>query len=108
MNRRLVKILAIIAAVGGLMGVVGATAWADTFTPAIEEPTANLGGFGAPVLGGGTPGRSENGSTSGHSKDGRDYGYSSGDNLGSPGSDYTSGGRDSAGSSYPDSGGGGN
>lgn len=43
MNRRAVKTVVIAASVVGLLGVATATAWADTFTPGVEEPTADLG-----------------------------------------------------------------
>jgi hypothetical protein len=43
MNRRTVKAIVITASIVGLSGATAATAWADTFTPGIEEPTADLG-----------------------------------------------------------------
>jgi hypothetical protein len=43
MNRRTVKAIVITASVVGLTGATAATAWADTFTPGIEEPTTDLG-----------------------------------------------------------------
>jgi hypothetical protein len=58
MNRRTVKTIVIAASVVGLSGATAATAWADTFTPGIEEPTADLGlpgGNGQDLLGGSTP-----------------------------------------------------
>ena len=43
MNRRSVKTIVIAACVVGLSGAATATAWADTFTPGIEEPTGDVG-----------------------------------------------------------------
>lgn len=43
MNRRAVKTIVIVASVVGLCGATAATAWADTFTPGIEEPTGDVG-----------------------------------------------------------------
>ena len=43
MNGRTVKTIVIAASVVGLTGATAATAWADTFTPGIEEPTTDLG-----------------------------------------------------------------
>jgi hypothetical protein len=58
MNRRTVKTIVIAASVVGLSGATAATAWADTFTPGIEEPTTDLGlpgGNGQDLLGGSPP-----------------------------------------------------
>ena len=58
MNRRTVKTIVIAASVVGLSGAPAATAWADTFTPGVEEPTADLGlpgGNGQDLLGGSSP-----------------------------------------------------
>jgi hypothetical protein len=43
MNRRTIKTIVVAASIVGLSGATAATAWADTFTPGIEEPTADLG-----------------------------------------------------------------
>jgi len=43
MNRRVGTTVVITVSVVGLCGVATATAWADTFTPGVEEPTADVG-----------------------------------------------------------------
>ena len=74
MSRRTVKVLVVAGLVTGFVGAAGATAWADDFTPAIEEPTAQLGVLrGAPILGGSPDGNS----SSARAGLVNDYGYSS-------------------------------
>lgn len=58
MSRRTVKTIVIAASIVGLSGATAATAWAETFTPGIEEPTADLGlpgGNGQDLVGGSSP-----------------------------------------------------
>ena len=128
MNGRTVKTIVIAASVVGLSGATAATAWADTFTPGIEEPTADLGlpgGQGQDLLGGQTPlgqgnkssAAGTNGKTygSGYGDESYEYGLSSDDTQdngywrksggGSSDNGYwrSGGGRDSSGgSSYSD------
>lgn len=83
MNRRTVKAIVITASVVGLSGATAATAWADTFTPGIEEPTADLGLpggngndlMGSTPLGGGS--KSSAAGTNGKTYGGYSSGYSS-------------------------------
>jgi hypothetical protein len=91
MNKRTVKTIVIAASVVGLTGATAATAWADTFTPGIEEPTADLGlpgGNGQDLLGGSSP-LSKGNQSSASGTNGKTYGSGYGDESygGSYGSD---------------------
>src|SRR3978361_516614 len=78
MNRRTVKPLVIAASIVGLSGATAATAWADTFTPGIEEPTTDLGlpGGNGNDLTGSTPVGGSKSSAAG--TNGKSYGSSAG------------------------------
>jgi hypothetical protein len=79
MNRRTVKTIVIVASVVGLSGATAATAWADTFTPGIEEPTADLGlpgGNGNDLMGSTPLGHNNQSSATG--TNGKSYGSSYG------------------------------
>lgn len=86
MNGRTVKTIVIAASIVGLSGATAATAWADTFTPGIEEPTADLGlpGGNGNDLTGSTPlgdaSKSSAAGTNGKSY-GANYGSSSDEEL---------------------------
>lgn len=82
MNRRTVKTIVIVASVVGLSGATAATAWADTFTPGIEEPTADLGlpGGNGNDLTGSTPVGGGN-KSSAAGTNGKSYGSSYDDEL---------------------------
>ncbi|HTK65020.1 MAG TPA: hypothetical protein VL595_21715 [Pseudonocardia sp.] len=84
MNRRTVKTIVIAASVVGLSGATAATAWADTFTPGIEEPTADLGlpgGNGNDLMGSTPLGGGSKSSAAG--TNGKTYGSGYGSNYGS-------------------------
>lgn len=72
MNRRCVKIGMVVVSAVGLTGLAGATAWADAFTPAIEEPTCELKLPQGPGFCGGSP---DGNSSSAQGRAGRDLGY---------------------------------
>lgn len=86
MRKRSVAIVS--GAVAALMLGAGATAWADTFTPAIEEPVFQLGLLRGTPLGGSVP----DGNAS-SANPGRSYRPGSGDSDGS--SSYRGSYRDS-------------
>ena len=71
MNRRCVKIGMVVVSAVGLTGLAGATAWADAFTPGIEEPTCELKLPQGPSLCGSPDGNS----SSAQGRPGRDLGY---------------------------------
>lgn len=72
MNRRSIKMCAVAGASVALTGVLGATAWADSFTPAIEEPTFEFKLPQGPALGPNAPGGN---SSSAQGRSGSDLGY---------------------------------
>lgn len=90
-----VRVAVVGGLVAGLMCAAGATAWAETFTPSIEEPVIGLGLLRGTPLGGVVPdggsasaerGRAQSHSTSqsystSRSTSGRDYRHGSADDL---------------------------
>lgn len=88
MSKHSLRVAVVAGTTALLVGGGGAIAWADTFTPAIEEPTYFLGILGNTPLTGGAPG----GNNYADSRDGRTYNASSDDGggAGSSDSDYGS------------------
>lgn len=85
MSTRSVKIVTVVGLVTGLIASAGATAWADAFTPAIEEPVFQLGLLRGTPLGGSTPDGNSSSAQSGRSYQ---YGYSDdGQSSGTPDDD---------------------
>ncbi|MDQ2709138.1 MAG: hypothetical protein M3Z25_16540 [Actinomycetota bacterium] len=71
MNKRIIKMAAVGVMAAGLAGWVSAPAWADTFTPAIEEPTLGYGLLMGPASTG-TPADGGNHSSA-EGRNGSDY-----------------------------------
>ncbi|MBV9313071.1 MAG: hypothetical protein JO100_04870 [Pseudonocardia sp.] len=84
MSKRRVKVLVVVASATGLTGLASATAWADSFTPAIEEPTYELGFPQGPPLTGTAPAPSPDGNySSAQGRDGKVYRGAEGEKKGS-------------------------
>lgn len=85
MSKWNVKVTVVAGLVAGLMAAAGATAWADTFTPSIEEPVVGLGLLRGTPLGGVVPdgngASAEQGRVQRYSTSGRDYRNGSADDL---------------------------
>jgi hypothetical protein len=93
MSRRSVKAIVIAACAVGLSGAATATAWADTFTPGIEEPTGDVGlpgGAGNDLTGSAPMGGGNQSSATG--TNGTTYGSVYGDSSSNSSDDQSDGG----------------
>lgn len=86
MSKWNVKVTVVSGLVAGVMVAAGATAWADTFTPSIEEPVVGLGLLRGTPVGGVVPDGDSASADQGRARQygtssGRDYQQGSADDL---------------------------
>jgi hypothetical protein len=80
MSRRGIKVAVVAAVAAALSGVLGATAWAETVTPGVEQPIFDLKAPGGLLGGNSMPGTATNGNkSSAEGRDGKSYGAGSAD-----------------------------